>query len=655
MTTLFTSIKNKKNLLSKSFNPNKSQNFYIKKGDITKTGEFISRNNELDKIDKVSFKKISLIQNTSNKKLKQKNKISIMDFDNNSSLIQNNISQNSKILFTRNNLSSNYKKNINNELYREKNNLNKLIENNGKVLKNIVTEVKIKTKNRNLNLKRKIKNKNNCSINLNDSNITLLDIEINKKNEELLNKKLNNNKIYKIKNYQKNNILTKSDNDFLKSFFLKDKQNLSKEELSKDNSRNINKNILDKKIIYEKISNSGKIDIYAKKLNINKSTKNKSNNNIIGKKKYNDKEIDKNKNLINIINNFDIINIINIKEKAKKLSTSIRKNKKHNETNILKQKRKIMKNYGIKVRNVIKSNKQTNKNIEYLNYINLIKKSKNKDNEIYICGLNTPKSNKQNNYIENNTTISYTEKNNNKCISVFSNDINQNKWDKKCFVPVVSASLVNGESFYDNINKSDRKSNNENDEKFNNNINQVENNNIIYNTNYNSINSVKSINKSNNFFDNNIKKKEILFNFIHKKLKVGFDYLNLNSKRTKSFIFRRNKHITERNNSLNQLKNNYSNIDFQEKELDEIHNEINQNKLHNIYTISVDNIYNYNFHKNEDKRKEYKRIYIKINSMNNFKKDNNILGNIIIKRGELLNKLRNIKRNYSSLEKDKKL
>ena len=578
-----------------------------------------------------------------------------MDFDNNSSLIQNNISQNSKILFTRNNLSSNYKKNINNELYREKNNLKKLIENNGKVLKNIVTEVKIKTKNRNLNLKRKIKNKNNCSINLNDSNITLLDIEINKKNEELLNKKLNNNKIYKIKNYQKNNILTKSDNDFLKTFFLKNKQNLSKEELSKDNSRNNNKNILDKRIIYEKISNSGKIDIYAKKLNINKSTKNKSNNNIIEKKKFNIKEIDKNKNLINIINNFDIINIINIKEKTKKLSTSIRKNKKHNETNILKQKRKIMKNYGIKVRNVIKSNKQTNKNIEYLNYINLIKKSKNKDNEIYICGLNTPKSNKQNNYIENNTTISYTEKNNNKCISVFRNDINQNKWDKKCFVPVVSASLVNGESFYDNINKSDRKSNNENDEKFNNNINQVENNNIIYNNNYNSINSVKSINKSNNFFDNNIKKKEILFNFIHKKLKDGFDYLNLNSKRTNSFIFKRNKHITERNNSLNQLKNNYSNIDFQEKELDEIHNEINQNKLHNIYTISVDNIYNYNFHKNEDKRKEYKRIHIKINSMNIFKKDNNNLGNIIIKRGELLNKLRNIKRNYSSLEKDKKL
>ena len=166
-------------------------------------------------------------------------------------------------------------------------------------------------------------------------------------------------------------------------------------------------------------------------------------------------------------------------------------------------------------------------------------------------------------------------------------------------------------------------------------------------------------NKGYKFFDNNKKKKKVLFDFIHKKKKSPYEYININPKKIKSFINKRNKHITDRNNSSNKLNNKNLNIYFHEKQLDKIHNEISQKKMQEIFTISLDNIYNYNFNKkqleeNKSKRK-YKLYHIKVNSMNVIKTyKNHRFNNIVIKRGELLNKLRNIKRNYSSLEKDKK-
>jgi hypothetical protein len=223
------------------------------------------------------------------------------------------------------------------------------------------------------------------------------------------------------------------------------------------------------------------------------------------------------------------------------------------------------------------------------------------------------------------------------------NNVNQNKWDKNCFVPIVSASLIKGDNFYGNIIKSDKKVLKEN-------INFSSNN-----YNYNSVIRSNRKDKKNNFFDNNKKKRELLFNFIHKKMKSeSFEYLNLSSKKTRSFIYKRNKHITDRYNSFNRLRN--FNIDYQSKQLDEIHNEIINNKMSNICTISVDNIYNYNFKKNksEEKNKKYKSFKLKVKSMNTINKEYHTnFKNIIVKRGELLNKLRNIKRNFSSLDKEK--
>ena len=85
--------------------------------------------------------------------------------------------------------------------------------------------------------------------------------------------------------------------------------------------------------------------------------------------------------------------------------------------------------------------------------------------------------------------------------------------------------------------------------------------------------------------------------------------------------------------------------------------------------ISVDNICDISFEKNKmgeiineqnnkNKIKKYKAFHIKVNSLNLIKtsKDNNNKNNelkgitMIIKRGDLLNRLRKIKHNYSAMK-----
>ena len=631
MTTILNSGKKQKNSLSISCNMNKNQNLNIKNGEIPNNEELYPINID---IDKFSSKKINLYQNTSNKKLNHNNKISIVDFENNSSLIQSGSPQNSKILLSKSNLSSKKQKCLITETLKDKNSMCKLVEKKSKVLKNVIKEAKLKSKNKNMNLKRKVKN-----ITLNDSNLNLLDIDINKKNDDLVVKKINKHKITKIKNNKNKNISSKTQNEMLKISFYKDKESPYKEDTFKITPHN-NVKLFSDKIFNENITNSGKVIKFMKKQKINKSLINKTNNTINHKKAINFNEIEKSKKYINIINNFDIINIINIKEKTKKLSTSISSNTNLDNTTITKSKKRVININGPKGRNIIKVNNTKNKKIDYLNYINLIKKSKNKESELYIGGLNTPKSNRKKNYLNNNIS-SYTEKSNKSFVHSMLNNVNQNKWDKNCFVPIVSASLIKGDEIYGNIIKSDKKVLKENINNSSNNYNSVIRSNRKY--------------KRNNFFDNNKKKRELLFNFIHKKMKSeALEYLNESSKKTRSFIYKRNKHITERYNSFNKLRN--SNIDYQAKQLDEIHNEIIKNKMNNICTISVDNIYNYNFKKNksEEKNKKYKRFKLKVKSMNTIKKESQTdFKNIIVKRGDLLNKLRNIKRNYSSLDKDK--
>ena len=115
----------------------------LKKGDISKNDKLLTHNNEGDKIEKNSFKKICLNQNIPNKKGKNINKVSIMDLNNNTSLIRNNNSINNKFILSKNNnLGSNFKKSFNNYVFKEKNSLSKLFEKQEKTFKYLLTETK---------------------------------------------------------------------------------------------------------------------------------------------------------------------------------------------------------------------------------------------------------------------------------------------------------------------------------------------------------------------------------------------------------------------------------------------------------------------------------------------------------------------------------
>ena len=259
----------------------------------------------------------------------------------------------------------------------------------------------------------------------------------------------------------------------------------------------------------------------------------------------------------------------------------------------------------------------------------------------------------------NNIELLNTDKINNNN-SFINNNILQNKWEKNYFIPIVSASLINGEEKLKEKNRYLKKLNTEKGSL----------------ENYLRKNKNK---KSTNFGDNNKKKREMLFNFSNKKLKnENYSYIDFQSKRTNSFISKRNKHITERNNSINIMKNNNydSNIDndlnLQEKKLELIRNEISQEKIKlrmnksNRCEISVDNLSDNSLDKhkmeeiierqgNKDNNKKYKAYHVKLNSINLLKKSKNKDGRdscdtIIIKRGDLLNRLRKIKHNYAIME-----
>ena len=258
---------------------------------------------------------------------------------------------------------------------------------------------------------------------------------------------------------------------------------------------------------------------------------------------------------------------------------------------------------------------------------------------------------------KNSLSLIKTEKrmNNISCL-IENKNITQNKWDNKYFIPIVSASLINVEE--------KKKERAKYYKKINTNKNSLIRNNYI-------TNSKKSI----NFGDNNKKKREILFNFSNKKIKSDeYSFISFQTKRTNSFIAKRNKHITERNNSINLLEKNKFNLENdlkqQEKKLEIIQNKISEEKIkgkneYNICGISVDNIYDNSFDKNKmeeiinrkhnkKNNKKYKTFHIKVNSLNIIK--NKKIGEnktLIIKRGDLLNRLRKIKHNYFIMENEK--
>ena len=468
--------------------------------------------------------------------------------------------------------------------------------------KNKINDKNIKNINSS-NIKVNIKNSynNNYSVFLTKNNENNLNNIKNEKNEmKSLNasiKSRNNKKLIKKnkRNYtseKKNNIKILDNLESFTSTINNKKEHIkysgnSKKEKLKNKSKN-------KKLLFD---DDNLENIY------NKSSQNYNSINNEAKSQRNNKDY---------INNLDIINIINLKEQTKKFSL-------------------------------------------YLNNTEeFIKSERNKNNEDS-KDLYTSITVRKIDYLNNDISLLNNEKINNKSNSIIESNTNikQSKWDKKYFVPRVYESL-----------KNEGKNQNEN-KKFYKKINNYEI--IKVNTSHN--NTQK---KLINFGDKIKKKREMFFNFNTKKMSSEnygyYNYMNLSSKLRNSFISKRNKHIVERNISIkNHLSYNYnsnreSDFNQQERKLELIHKEIILGKKKdeinksNKCEISLDNISDYYYKKNQNDGKKYpknnkgikrfKTINFKVNSLN-IKKFNNNNEKIVVKRGDLLNRLRNIKYNYS--------
>ena len=602
-----------------------------------------NKNIFIKKDEKKEKRKNVLITNSSIKKMKQIKKISINDNEN-KSLITKSTKK----------LDSSNKENhvINNK---EKIDLKKYSQK--KVLKNIVNAAKIQIKQ---NLPKKIDKNIKCQ-----NKLSTLINNSDKKSQVNNNHIQNEDEEAKIKEIMKNK---EKEKDISQMNISNNKSSIIKNEKKEDLDETINskepesalkydrKNMSEKKIAIKNGGSSGNILVKMKKEHIKysiKKKKQKPNINIKSKKliyeeeflnniyikKYNsiNNEKENNRSFIDIINNFDIINIINKKEETKKLSSSIQKDRLNNTHEFSKKKTKKLSNS--KIKNSEKSAKSNKKII-----------TKKEDEKSYV-----PITMRNINISNNSLSLLKIEKRMNSisCL-IEKKNITQNKWDNKYFIPIVSASLINGEE--------KKKEREKYYKKINTNKNNLNRNNYI-------TNSKKSI----NFGDNNKKKREMLFNFSNKKIKSeDYSYISFQSKRTNSFIDKRNKHITERNNSINTLKKNKLNLENdlkqQEQKLEIIKNKISQEKIkekmneHNICAISVDNIYDNSFDKNKmeeiinhqynkKNNKKYKTFHIKVNSMNIIQKGEK--KRVIIKRGDLLNRLRKIKHNYFVMENEK--
>ena len=524
--------------------------------------------------DKIILKKNLLLSNTSVKKIKQVKKISINDYENKQSDINISMNKNYSIKNKTKLDLSNKENHILNQ--KEKKDL---MKNTKKKILNNIEEMKAKIKvNKKTNLILKNINSNTTKLSKSD-NISEND-NIKNKGVLISNETRNNDTIVNtttfFKNKESDDLLLNTLKSQDKKYILKNKTiHLSEHKIRmSDNGnygniipliqmrkkyikysmkrQNTNINIKNRKLMYK----NGYLNItYLKKYN--------SNNN----------EINNNKSYIDVINNLDIINIINQKELTKKLSSSIQKDSILNLTQELSKKRSITKN--------LKNNKVINISTKLNQYEKELDKSNENNKFIPLTQRNINLSN------ENYSLLNSDKKNN--CNKSFLS----NKWEKKYFIPIVSASLINGEEKKKRNPKNYKKIN-----KKDNSLNLLKKDFI---TNHNR--------KSLNFGDNNKKKREMLFNFINEKIeKEKNNYISFQTKRTNSLTLKRNKHINERKNSINIKNNNYYNLNDdliqQEKKLELISNELSKEKINtkinktNKFCISMDNICNNNSNNN---------------------------------------------------------
>jgi len=669
--------------------------------------------------------KNSIVFITSVKKIRQQNKISINDYDNKRPLKrEENINQN------KNNNSHLIKKNTSFKIKQRlefENKENKGINHkektdNKKIIKKSLrlsgNDAKFK-KNQNLSKnKKKIKaqilnkNKGNILSNLlnNTENKTVKDKNDDKSTSIVININMNKNnepkEITKDKNIiasanikdliengktneqeeelEENKIIDISNDDDIEKTFKYDKNKIPEKKrifntnvctnrtkpffnIGKDNE----KNDLMKK------NEKTKLNIIHKKIKSENYLINSNNQNIYNS--INNNENENGRSVMKLINNFDIIDIISKKEKYKKIFKSIHYYSTLNNTREISEESFIKKYPTLK-----KKFKLNGLNIIYNSSSSTSREEKEKEKEIKKDEIFIAKTVRNNDQINKGISkVSQTIQG--KDLYNSNNNINdvQNKLGKKYFVPRVSASLLKSEG----KNKINYDAHSNNNNNLNHKIQKISQNKKYH------INHKKHV----KFGESNKKKREILFNFDNDIRNEKNRYLSFRSNRTNSFINQRNMHITERNSSINNTKNESqkyninpdAELDIQEKKLKLICKEITKykfrKKFHNppkICSVSLDKILiktieNKNNktenNKNEEETKlensentnknkfiqshkidkKHRTFLLKIKPLNIINNGSNNFANgnkLVIKRGDLLNRLRKIKQNFNKLE-----
>ena len=684
-----TSVKLNKSLKKVSINDYENKKLFLKNG---------NQNNNTKNNNKINNNKATLLIKK-NTLLKTKKKF---QFDNKENQIINNKEKNENKKKQKTSL----KMLVNNNRIKIKQNLTKMEKNiktqvfnknNGNKLKKILLDYEKNTDKENIT--QKIEKRN---IKENDKN-KIKEIGINKtlmipntRPNYIENGKPNEEK-EEFEENEDNKLINISRDDDIEYFFKYERNTKSAKRLDIIHSNSIDNinplfNMKKEHIKYtlEKRLGKSSFNIIRRKI---KSQDKLINN--IDKKIYNsiNQEKQKGKDYRDLINNFDIVGIISKKEQYKKLSRSIKNNLNNineinniTEENIIKRYPQLKKKFKLNGLNIVYNDsidisKEKEKEKEITNDEICIAKTMRNINPLYKNVYLLNQNKKETNKISNKTLI------NKDIININNNNILlQNKWNKNYLIPVVSATLVKEED-----NKLQKKTFYKK-KKYNNDKNKIKDisDNVNSNFNYKNYDTNPNLKKQHvNFGDNNKKKREILFN------------INLNNKiiknetvkflRNNSFVNKRNMHITERNNSINNtINDSYNNLlnkdndlDIQEKKLKQICSEINKYKFRQKFKnlkecdFSLDKKNNKsninsdeNKENNEDEidikikdnnkllrsnevNKNYKTFHIKINPLNLIKIKNYgcINGNkLIVKRGDLLNRLRKIKQNYTNIE-----
>ena len=694
MSQIFSRSNFQKKVLSRLNNSNK--NILIRKYLCQKT-ENINPSNEIHEKNKIN--KIIRTVNTSVKKNKYVKKININDYDDKSPVQKNvNVNSNKKpILVKKKMLKSKKKLNLENKENQTINQKEKIVNKHTKKksLKVLLSESKTsfnqnltkidkddKTLNFNKNQGNKlfkiIKNIENTKSKKENNNQKQEIKDINNNKEKEIND-IGTNKTVMVTNYktniiengqtnedeelEENKIINISQDDDIEYYLKYEAKNKSEKIIKTDN--NNDKIIPLKNIRNGRLENSRLKQMHRKINSLDNFLNSKEIKLYNPIDKYNNNERENGRNFMNVINNFDIIDIISRKERFKKISKS-----NHNNFNLTKE---------ISEETIIKKYPTLKKKFK-LNGLNIIYNDSNetsrekekeiKNEESYL------KKNSHNIYslYKNISLLKPKKKNININKAISGPDMPpksfQNSWNKKYFIPLVSATLVRDQDIKKrkiNFNK-----------KIPTEIDKTKMKDILTYSNY------KTNQKNHlNFGDNNKKKRELLFNFENNNIIIDNKInLSLQHKRTNSFINKRYFHITERNNSINKNLNDSDNyntnhdidLDIQEKKLKTICKEIKKYKFmkkvnnKNLCSFTLENKFNKilsdddkiekiniklnnNIHQIDKKNKKLKAIHLKLGYLNiiNIKNDNLINGNkLVIKRGELLNKLRKIKKDYTN-------